>query len=380
MATAECHPMSTFAAPRGRPGRPGRPLRVCHVSLTLQTGGLERLLADFARHHDRNRFELQFLAVSELGRFAEEIQAAGCAVHGLASRGRAGRVMEMARLFREHDFDVVHTHNIYPHVYATAAARWAGVPRVINTRHGQRCGHGRKSRWLFRSASRWVDQIVSVSDDAARLCVETDGLRADKVSRIWNGIDTDRFAFAGPANEAIAITISRLSREKDCGTLLRAVAIARDRVPDLRLRIVGDGDQSPTLRHQAARLGLGGRVEFLGDRNDVPRLLAESGLYVSASLTEGISLTLLEALAVGLPVVATDVGGNREIVGDGAFGRLVAPRSPQRLADAIVDMCESRNRWAEWGGAGRGRVEWCFDVRRTIEQYQRLYSSLCATP
>jgi glycosyltransferase involved in cell wall biosynthesis len=350
------------------------------VSLTLQTGGLERLLADFARHHDRDRFELQFLAVSQRGRFAEEIEAAGCVVHGLTSGGRGGRVMEMARLFREHDFDAVHTHNTYPHVYATVAARWAGVPRVINTRHGQRCGHGRKSRWLFRAASRWADHIVSVSDDAARLCVETDGVRADKVSRIWNGIDTDRFEFTGPASDAIAITVSRLSKEKDCDTLLRAVAIAGDRLPDLRLRIVGGGAQSHVLRQLAARLEIADRVEFLGDRNDIPDLLANAGLYVSASLTEGISLTLLEALAVGLPVVATDVGGNREIVGDGAFGRLVPPRSPQRLADAIVEMCETRNRWVEWGREGRSRVERCFDVRRTIEQYERLYSSLCATP
>ena len=216
----------------------GRPLRVCHVSLTLQTGGLERLLADIARHHAATCLP-EFVALTKVGRFAQVIRDAGCPVHTLRPSGRFGQLRQMVQLFRRGQYDVVHTHNTYPHLYASIAARLAGVPVVVNTRHGQRAGHGWKSRTQFRWASRIVDRIIAVSDDAARLCVEADGVSPRKVIRIWNGIDVDDFEFTGPVDSPIAISVARLSAEKDFPTLLRAMEIAVREVPDLKLKQIG---------------------------------------------------------------------------------------------------------------------------------------------
>ena len=191
-----------------------RPLRVCHVSLTLKTGGLERLLVDIARCHNPEATTTEFVALSEVGRFADEIRQTGCQVHSLSPAGRLGRVSQMVRLFRGGKFDVVHTHNTYPHIFGSIAARLAGVPVVVNTRHGQRAGHGWKSRVQFRWASHLVDRIVAVSDDAARLCVETDRVAPRKVIRIWNGIDIDNFTFAGPTTIPVAISVTRLPRKR----------------------------------------------------------------------------------------------------------------------------------------------------------------------
>ena len=353
-----------------------RPLRVCHVSLTLKTGGLERILTDIARHHDSAETTSEFLAIREVGRFADEIRRTGCPVHLLKPAGRIGQVSQMVRLFRDGRFDVVHTHNTYPHLYASLAARLARVPVVVNTRHGQRAGHGWKSRTQFRWASHLVDRIIAVSGDAARLCVEADGVAARKVTRIWNGIDLSDFSFTGPANVPIAISVARLSPEKDFATLLRSVAIAIREVPDLQLKLVGDGPERTKLEGLTRELGITSCVEFLGERTDVPNMLAQAGFFVSSSLTEGISLTLLEAMAVGLPVVATAVGGNPEIVANGVTGQLVPPADPELLAKAIVTMCRNERQWPILGQAGRDRVAEHFEVRRMVSDYERLYRDL----
>ena len=351
-------------------------LRICHVSLTLKTGGLERILADLARHHDRSACQPEFLAIREVGRFADEIRAAGGIVHQLQSAGRWGQIQQMRRLFRERAFDVVHTHNTYPHLYASIAARLARVPVVVNTRHGQRAGHGWKSRTQFRWASHLVDRIITVSDDAARLCVEVDGVPPRKVTRIWNGIDLTDFAFSGPAAQPIAISIARLSPEKDFPTLLRAIPLVLPAIPDFRLKIVGDGPERIRLVDLTKELELTRCVEFLGERIDVPQLLPQAGFFVSSSLTEGISLTLLEAMAVGLPIVATAVGGNPEIVVPNETGELVPPGEPAALAQAIVMMCRAQSNWKRMGQAGRDRVAKYFEVVRMARDYERLYRQL----
>src|SRR6185369_6443075 len=143
----------------------------------------------------------------------------------------------------------------------------------------------------------------------------------------------------GPSSHPTAISVARLSGEKDFPTLIRAAALAVREVPEFRLQIVGDGGEHVALNALIRKLNIGPWVQLLGERNDIPELLANAGFFVSSSLTEGISLTLLEAMAVGLPVLATNVGGNPEIVDAGMTGRLVEPGNPQALADAIVAMC-----------------------------------------
>jgi glycosyltransferase involved in cell wall biosynthesis len=352
------------------------PLKVCHVSLTLKTGGLERILADIARRHDATTLHPEFLAINEVGRFAEVIRESGCPVHNLRRAGRLGQIRQMSALFRSGQFDVVHTHNTYPHIYASIAARLAGVPVVVNTRHGQRAGHGWKSRTQFRWASHIVDRIVAVSDDAAELCIQSDGVRPRKVTRIWNGIDVDDFSFTGPIDTPAAIAVARLSAEKDFPTLLNAISIAIATVPNLTLKIIGDGPERGRLECLATSLNLNSHVQFLGERTDVPTLLAQSGFFVTSSLTEGISLTLLEAMAVGLPVIATQVGGNSEIVDAPRTGRLVPAANPAALAAAIVEMCRVPGEWRSMGIAGRERVEEHFELRRMINDYESLYRKL----
>lgn len=351
-----------------------RILRICHVSVGLRTGGLERLLVDFARYHDPSRFQLLFVALDRLGRPAEEIRELGCEVVALPDFGRSWKqFLALRSLFRDRQIDVVHTHNAHPHFWGTWSAWWGGVPVIINTRHGQRFGQSLSGRSKFWLAGQFVNRIVTVSQDAARLCLSEDWLTSKRVSTIWNGIDPHKFQYAGPVEEPRCISVARLSAEKDFSTLLRAVAMARETIPGLKLSLVGDGAERAGLESLVKELQLQDSVEFLGERSDIPQLLGKSGFFVSSSLTEGISLTLLEAMAVGLPVLATAVGGNPEIIVEGETGHLVPSRDPARFAQGICEMWQKRSHWKQMGLAGRRRVEEHFDVREMVRNYEAEY-------
>jgi len=368
------------AGPRGTRGSGSvgfaavRPLLVVHTILQLNTGGMEKLLVEFARHADRSRFQLRFVSMTSRGRFADDIEAMGWPVVALKEPEglRPGFVLRLSRLFREWGPDVVHAHNTKPLIYCGPAARLAGVPSIVYTRHGQRQGARPGETLLYRLTVPTAHRAVCVSADGARLAIR-EGVPSERVRAIWNGIDTSRFVFAGPTAGGPAVMVGRLSPEKSVDTLLRAAAIIVRDQPAFRLEIAGDGPCMRELQALARELNLGAHVRFLGEVRDVPSLLARASLSVLPSLTEGISLTLLEAMACGLPVVATRVGGNPEVVADGETGILVPPASPEEMARAILRVYGDAGLGRKMGAAARRRVESCFDARRMVGHYEDLY-------
>ena len=370
-----------LSSPAQNATRDQQAISVCHLSMNLTTGGLERLLVDFAQFGDRTRFHPQFAALNELGKPAEEIKAEGFTVQSMrfGQVGRRQMLRNLTDLFRNSGVQLVHTHNTYAHFYGALAARRAEIPVVVNTQHGAGCGPTWKHRLQFRIANRWTQRIVGVSEDCASLCRSAHSRAAGKITCIHNGIDLSRFTYQGPnraGDRPTAISVSRLSPEKDLSTLLRAVTRVIREVPEFRLLIVGDGPDRGALEELARERELTQHVEFLGERSDVPELLATAGFFVSSSLTEGISLTLLEAAAVGLPIVATSVGGNPEIVLHGKTGRIVPPDNPGYLAQAMIQTCRDRDAWQVMGELGRQRVEQHFEIRRMVRDYEALYSEL----
>jgi sugar transferase (PEP-CTERM/EpsH1 system associated) len=358
--------------------------RVIHVAQNLDMGGLERLLVQFARRIDRTRFDLHFVLLGEAGLLADEVRAAGWPVTAL-HQGEGFRPLLYARLawlFVREQAEVVHTHDERPLIYAAPAARLARVRRVIHTRHrGADPELNPRQAALLRFASARVDAFVCVSAAAAEASRKL-GVPGKSVRVLLNGIDLETFRPAG-ADQSITsdyaatgptVIVARLTPEKDLATLLEAVALVVRRVPTFRLLIAGDGPCRADLEAQAARLGLAEHVVFLGIVRDIPPLLAGARLFVLSSRSEGISLTLLEAMASGLPIVATRVGGNPEVVADGVTGLLVPSGNPAALAKTIVALYLEPRLAAEMGRAGRERVEEHFDLARMIRAYEKLYS------
>jgi glycosyltransferase involved in cell wall biosynthesis len=354
---------------------------VAHITLGLDTGGQERLLVEFARHADRRYFDLVFLSLTTRGQLAGEIEALGWPVAALDEPPglRPSLTLRVATWLRRRRVQIVHTHDSKPLVYGAPAARLAGAKRIIHTRHFARLPSvSRRQTILLRTAARFVDCFVCVSEDSAGVA-RSEGVRPGRVKVVHNGIDLERFPYRGPQADGPAVLVARLSPEKDVATLVRAVAQMAPQLPGFRLKIAGSGPCRAELADLIQKLGLAERVELLGEIRDISGLLAKASCFVLSSQTEGISLTLLEAMSSGLPVIATRVGGNPEVVTDGETGILVPASHPEALARALVEILNDPERSRQMGRAGRLRVQQHFDVGRMVQEYQQLYGSRAPT-
>lgn len=351
-----------------------RKVRVVHVTLGLDVGGQEKLLVEMARHADRRRFDPHVVSLTTRGVLAGDLEACGCPVTALdAPMGlRPSLVARLAWLFRRLRPDVVHTHDDRPNIHAAPAARLAGVRRVLHTRHHAGVHLSRRQRQLVRAVSLCDDRFVCISHDSAHEA-KRQGVARHRLEVLHNGIDTERFGHRGPDFVGPAVVVARLVPLKGIDVLLRATPAIVANCPDFRLHVAGDGPARGQLEQLAADLGVGTVVRFLGEVRDVPALLAGSRVFVLPSRSEGISLTILEAMASGLPVVTTRVGGNPEVVVDGETGYLIPGDDPSSLADALTRLWTRPELCARMGEGSRRRVQDHFDVRRMVARYESLY-------
>lgn len=369
--------------PKSTPDRgAGKPVCVVHLVLSLNVGGLEKVVYDLVRCANRQKFSMRVVCLGEVGDWGPKFEALGVPVDalGVLNRGKLRRVIALSRKLRELRPDILHTHNPTPHFVGALAARLSGVPVVVHTKHGRNYPENRKWVLVNRFASWLSARIVPVSGNAASVALEIERIPPLKVEVIRNGIDLERFPLTErPPRGARrrAIHVARIQYDaKDQRTLLRAVRIVADAEPDFAIDIVGDGADRADLETFCDELQLRDHVNFLGFRDDIHHLLSQVEFFVLSSLTEGVSITLLEAAANGLPIVATAVGGNSEVVVDGISGLLVPPRSPDALAAAMLELLRDRPRALRMGRAGRNHVEENFNLRRTVARYQDVYESL----
>jgi glycosyltransferase involved in cell wall biosynthesis len=222
-----------------------------------------------------------------------------------------------------------------------------------------------------------------VSHDARRTAL-SHGISADRIRVIHNGINVEGFIeksdVCNDDNEQDSlVAVARLSPEKGISMLLRAVALLRDSIPELQLEIAGSGPCHAELLHEASELGIEGQVTFLGQVTHPGEVLGRGRIFVLPSLSEGISLTLLESMAMGIPVIATNVGGNSEVIKDGYTGLLVPDSDPQTLADAIRKLWYDSDLRFQLALAAKQNVAEMFHVQRMIHQYEQLYRGVGLT-
>jgi glycosyltransferase involved in cell wall biosynthesis len=308
--------------------------------------------------------------------------AAGVPVEVIGTRGSVPqRIVRLAKRLRTLRPDVLHTHNPQAHLHGAWAARLASVPAVVHTRHGRDRVRKPVLAALSRIATAWTDRFVAVSEDAATAAREIEKVPAAKLLVIHNGIDLDRFSFDPtapmlPRNRAV--TVGRLAPIKDQATLLRAVRIVCDRKPGFRLDIVGDGPSRPELEALRSEVDLGEAVAFRGYKEDVRPFLSAADFFVLSSISEGICIALLEAMAAGLPAVATDVGGNREVIVRGETGFLTPPQDSEALAQAMLDIQCAPDVLKRMSQSSRTRIEAAFNLRHVVHRYEDLYRQCLA--
>ena len=361
-------------------------LRVVHVTFGLDIGGLECLLREIGEQTDPKRVQLCFVSLGSNGPIGADLRGMGWPVVSLhrPEGFRPSLLFSLARLFHGVRATAVHTHDARALIYGAPAARIARVPRVIHTQHGQNLGVTPRQLKLVQFAAKQTDHYVCVSRNAQEIASQQ-GIAPQRLRTIYNGIDVDRLRrqveqMPARDEEGPLVTVSRLSPEKDISTLLKAMSLARSAVPDIRLEIAGNGPCRMDLEQEVQQLHLGDCVRFLGFVDGSSKVLNQARLFVLPSTTEGLSLTLLEAMTVGTPVIATHVGGNPEIVQDGQSGILVPPRDPEAMAKAICKLWSDHTERRRLATVAREWVSENFRVGHMLQQYEQLYSGEDGVP
>lgn len=363
---------------------------IVHVVETLERGGLERMVVDLAGAQRAAGRRPQVICLYRPGLLAGELPALDIPLHDCGKRNGADlrALRRLRNVLRAAPGAVLHTHNANAHYHAVLAATGVPLGRIVNTRHGMGASQTRgRLEWLYRRAMPRTDVVAAVCE-AARALFAAHGVKPrGALLAVPNGIRVERFESATPARRAalcatlelpegtrLVGTVGRLNPVKDQSTLLRAFSRVHGGMADTALVLVGDGALREALEAEAVALGIADAVRFLGDRGDVDVLLPGFDVFVLSSRSEGYSMALLEACAAGLPIIATDVGGNREIVRDGVNGRVVAAGSEVVLAEAIASLLRDGDAAAAMGQAGR---DWALreaSVAAMMQRYDALYA------
>ena len=364
-------------------------MHVLHVVLSLSPGGTERLVIEMATRMASGG-NASVCCLDEPGVWSQELTDRGIPVIGLGRQPGFHPLLgyRIGRLAERLGADVIHCHHYSPFVYSSIAAVLRKRLPVVFTEHGRLSDAPPtlKRRLVNPVLARIPRQVVAVSADLRDYMIR-DGFPAERVEVIHNGIDVGpkpdaaerRVArrLLGLSERAVVFgTVGRLDTVKDLGTLVDAFAAVRMAIPDpVALVIIGDGAELDALQVRVRAHDLGDAVCFLGYRQDVRRLLPALDVYVNSSIHEGVSLTIVEAMAAALPVVATAVGGNPEVVVDQQTGMLVLPRDPRALADALLTLAASGDSRRSMGDRGRLRAEQSFTIDRMVDQYYRAYAA-----
>lgn len=363
-----------------------RKLHVVEVITTLGVGGAEMHLLALTRGLLARGHSAEVVYLKGAGELAQEFLRSGVSVRKIPMESMAsapGAILQLARFLRRARPDVIHTHLLKADAVGAVAALLAGrSDRLLSSKHNDERALLRRPVSLAHGALSTLDRrVIVLSDHVGRFVAEHGRVSPSKLRRIYYGVDPGPFERAegsgaraalgvGP-EEFVVICVARFAPQKDHKTLLDAFALARRQEPKMRLLLVGDdpfGDHRKIAEAHARTLSLGDSVLFLGIRRDVPALLAASNCFAMSSLWEGLGLVFLEAMATGLPVVATRVSAIPEVVPQGEAGLLVPAGDAAAMAQAFMDIARLPDRGRAMGVAGRAWVRQQFGIDRMVDE------------
>lgn len=372
-----------------------------HV-LEATVGGTRRHLLDLCRGLPRDRFDLHVVCSLERNPgFAEDLaplQGAGLEVSFLSLsreihplRDWRG-LQQLRRLVRQWRPDIVHGHSAKGGFLARLAASLTPGPATVYNPHAfpfqMQVSASRRKLYLAleRWAGRRTDRLIAVSTGERDLAVQYGLVPSERIALIPNGLRVEAYAdcsareavraeWGVPADAILCGVVAALTAQKNVASLLRAAARVRQHAPRAQFVVIGEGPEREALEHLAGELGLGAACRFTGQRVDVPRLLPALEIFVLPSLWEGLPYALLEAGAAGLPVVATDIPGNRDLVREGETGWLAPPGDVEALAQRLGEAVDDHDR-ARRGEGLRSLVRREYTLERMIAQHVALYEEL----
>jgi glycosyltransferase involved in cell wall biosynthesis len=366
-----------------------RPLRILHLITRLPIGGAERLLLGILRNLDPKEFESVVCCIQDRGELADEVEALDIPVIALNLMQKGGYdrqvVPALRRIMHEHQINLVHTHLYHANLYGRLAARKEGIAAIASVHNTYK-----KRKWYRHLINRWLANktfmVTAGSEDVEKDLLTVDRLPKNKVLRLPNSIDLSRVdtpvskaeakqRFGFSDKDLVIGTVGRVEEQKGHIFLIQAFAKLRQR-PDgqrLKLLLVGDGRLLPQLKEVSERLGISEAVCFPGSIAKLADVYRAIDLFAMPSLWEGLSLAMLEAMAAGLPMVATEVGGARDVLGDDRYGLLVPAHDSDALAAALGKLLDDPSATAKLAATGKARVHADYSVTSLTQQLSGLY-------
>jgi len=360
-------------------------IKIVFVVNSLEIGGMEKMVVTLAKYLNRNKFYPIVYCLEKKGEFAYELEENNIELR-LVKNKRFLTAFILARVFKNDQVDIVHSQSgVYRD--ATLGARLAKIPIIIHTDHGKFYPDSKWTRfnhWLF---SHFRDKVICVCDELMDFMKERVGLNHKKVIRIYNGIEVEKYKrgvdilhkkkkLGIEPHRKIVGVIARLVPVKNHLMLLHALKIVKRYFDDVLLLIIGDGPLLKKLKEEVGRLHLERNVIFLGKRKDVEELLFLIDVVCLPSQAEGLSVTLMEAMASGRAVVATEVGGNSELIINGRNGFLIPPSNAKVMAERIVSLLENEALRRRIGEEAKRRINEIFNVSMMVKNYEKLYCAL----
>ncbi|OAJ69562.1 sugar transferase [Methylobacillus sp. MM3] len=370
---------------------------IVHVIHRFGVGGLENGVVNLINHMPEERYRHAIVCLQGYTDFRNRLTRENVAIHDMAKRDGhdPGVYWRLLRTFRQLQPAIVHTRNLSAMEAQTVAAL-AGIPGRVHGEHGRDTydlhGQNRKYKLLRKTVRPFIGHYIAVSQDLQSWLVSSIGVKRSHISQIYNGVDSTRFrpaqtprAQLGPPGffneDSIVIgSVGRMAAVKDYPNLTHAFVRLLQLEPTLRERlrllIVGEGESRDTCLRLLNQHGAGQLAWLPGERSDIPELMAAMDIFVLPSLGEGISNTILEAMATGLPVIATRVGGNPELVQEGVTGRLVPPADSEALAQALLEYVHDAKRRHAHGRAAREIIDRQFSIPAMVQGYLSVYDRL----
>ena len=361
--------------------------RILHITFNMGIGGTEQVIRQLVLKSPRERFENHIVCIdSKIGEIGQQVSAAGAIIHPLQRQSGLdlNLIRSIGRIIKQNKIDVVHCHQYTPWFYGLLGALGTGV-RVVFTEHGR----FHPDRYRYKAAlvnpllALLTDNVVAISSATREALARYAFVPKSKIQVIYNGIQP----LSVSSDEALAVrqelgilhgafvvgTVARLDPIKNQKMMLRAFRVFRQQCEDAWLLIVGDGPDRGALEEYAEELGIKDRTCFTGFIREPACYLAAMDVFLLSSHSEGTSMTLLESMSLGLPAVATRVGGNQEIIEDGVTGFLTAPDNTEEFADAITALYKDKDRSHLFGNAALKRFNERFHVETMLDSYVALY-------
>jgi len=359
----------------------------------LNYGRMQRVAMNLCLKVDPSQFKMMLCCLEEFGPNAEELREGGVPLFLVKKSAGIDYFLpfRLRKLFLKERVNIIHTHNVNPFFYGVIAAQFTGGIKAVQTDHSRGFFPVSKKEMMSERVLSWfTNKIVAVSEAVKADLVTYEHIDHKKIEVIYNGIDSSRYnvkvdeakkrgELGIEKNDKVIGLGVRLSEQKGICYLIEALDLIVKSHPDVKLLIIGDGELRIELQRMSEQLGLTDKVIFTGFRTDIPELLKVIDIYVLPSLLEGHPLVLLEAMAAGKPIVATEINGNRETVIHGHTGFLVPPRDTPKLADALCRLLADDTLRHDMGLKGQKRFQERFTLDQTIPKYQRIYETIMDT-